>query len=692
MGKRFLKTDLLPVAEPTGAVPAKFWALLLFLPAVLWFFAPGLRPVFQDSLHPDYVLNRTVDGLVDAPTSGTLRLIGAWVADGNGISPAPGEDEAAIEADVPAGVWDRALVEVIGAPDSQWAVRFIRRGVQGETGELLIVSTLATQNLRNESTMEFGARSIPASERSAAPMIVRLEPRDAGRAAEGFALLRRIEVRTTADALHRLPIAPPDVVSLGMLPLLLALMFRIVFGLGMRRCISGALGFALLMGVVLLKNPDKTGFTWSIATGLAGALGVSALLASRGLARRRVLDLNAPREQWLSVGAGLLLVAILLGALSTRWEAFDLARREPLGWDATGYVEIALSGSGLYGTTQSFAPWIREPLLPWLLRIWFNVAPVTETSARLLALLLSLGAIAAVFAVGRKLFGLWPAAVAAAALAASPEWAAQGVRVLRLDLLVLALMGVFAARAWMEEREWWRAGALGAAGAAGMLTRLSFGTLALPVIAWEAWRRKWNPLEIALAVAVAVIPVLPHLAVNRTVDEAGDLFYSSSIHARYYLNQEFAGQEGYPSREDVQADAYAGGPVSTFAYFFRHHSIAGVIAGHIIGYWDRFVWGSPRALLFHGHEWLMLPGLLGAWVLWRDRKLWVLAWFVLAAFPVAFIASRGAVWRLGAEAHIVVLWIWALGVQEAVLFVAERVRLWRKGRAETGQTTENRAS
>jgi hypothetical protein len=662
---------LLSPPEPSALLPKRFWVLLACLPLAISFFRPGLAPLFNDSFHPDFLVNRTAASLLDATPEDAVRLVGAWAPHRDGLRPAPDAAEpAALEIHIPDGAWDRAVIEVIGAPDSVWAARFVRRMIDPERGDEVIVSTLASQNIVSEKPFTVPAGGVPASDRSVAPMTLRLEPRDPGRAAEGdrFALLRRVDLRVTSDLYNRLPIGLPDVLALGLLPMLVALMLRTVFGLASKRCLSGGLGFGLLFGVLLAKAPAHTGFVWSIATGLSVALAAHAVPAARGMTRAKVVELQIPREQWNALAAGLLLVFVLLVGLGQRWEAFETARRQPLGWDATGFVEIALSGRGLYETGQSFPPWVREPILPWLLRGWFQFAPVTESSARVLALGVSLVALAAVFLVGRRLFGWFPALVAALVLAWSPHWAANAVRVLRLDLLVLVLMGLLAVRLWWDETPYRRAVGIGLLGAVGMLTRLSTGVLALPVLAWEAWRRRWGAGEILLALALALVPVLPHLAFNRRASPDGDLFYSSSVHTRYYLNQEFAGQPGHPTVTEVAADPYAGEPVGVLAYFFRYHGVGEVLVGHVVGMWDRFVWGSPRVFLFHGHEWLMLPGLLGAWVLWRDRKAWVLGWFVLAVLPYAFIASRGAVWRLGGEAHVVVLWIWALGVQQAALW------------------------
>lgn len=77
----------------------------------------------------------------------------------------------------------------------------------------------------------------------------------------------------------------------------------------------------------------------------------------------------------------------------------------------------------------------------------------------------------------------------------------------------------------------------------------------------------------------------------------------------------------------------------------------------------------------------MIPGLVGAWAMLRDRKWWAAIWFGIIGFPFAFIARNWVTWRLGAEIMIFDAWVWALGVQAIVLY------LWalRKGKARDSE-------
>ena len=59
---------------------------------------------------------------------------------------------------------------------------------------------------------------------------------------------------------------------------------------------------------------------------------------------------------------------------------------------------------------------------------------------------------------------------------------------------------------------------------------------------------------------------------------------------------------------------------------------------------------------------MMLPGLIGAWLILCGENRWVALWFALASLPYLFIHSRGAPWRLGAEAHILAAWAWGAGI------------------------------
>lgn len=174
-----------------------------------------------------------------------------------------------------------------------------------------------------------------------------------------------------------------------------------------------------------------------------------------------------------------------------------------------------------------------------------------------------------------------------------------------------------------------------------MLLRLSAATLVLPALAWEMVRGRLAPREGLLAGVIAVVLVAPFLYASTRGGAGGDPLLAINTHAQYYT--------GTPGSF---ADVVLGGSPLDTAW------------RHLVGAWDRLVWGPPRVRLLFGHEWVMLPGLVGVWVLLRGPHRWIAAWVALWLVPYYAIASGTASWRLGAEVHLAIAWVWWLGVEQ----------------------------
>jgi hypothetical protein len=670
----------LAVVEPEKRlVPPQVWFLLVLLPVTLWLFGPGLSRMFRDPLVLDWVAE-TRAGRAGGGETAELAYEGTWVPAPGGLShqPAAPDERAAIELEVPPGPWDAGKLTLYAAPESVWTIRVTRETV--EDGAIRLESRNYTA-VQTDRTVVMDEGDFPDPAFGESGLRIRLLPVEPGRAAGGeFALFRGADVRISATRVNAV-LSLPDLVGIGVLAFVAAVVGRAFFGWSRKRAIPLGLGAGMLAAAALIWKPNESQGVAGLVAGLCAAGAIQSAMMARGIGvrRRRMLELS--REEWNRAAFAFSVGLVALFALQSRWQAFLEARRTPLSPDEAGFLMMALRGGPLYDTWQEFAPWVREPLFPWLLRLWLWVTPDSAASAHLLAMLLSVAAVAAVALVGARLFGGFVGIAAGLVLATSPEWAAEGTRVLRLNLSVLLLMGLVAVRREAGTRPWWRSGLGGLLAGMLVLTRISSLAFVVPVLAWEAWRRKWQPAEMILAGCLVAVPLLPHLGFNYRHQDSGDYFYSSTVHTRFYSNRDFAGTEGFPSREEVAADPYAGEPMSAGTYFLRHHGLVATAVGHVKGYWRLFVWGTLRERLARGHEWLLLPGLVGAWALWRRRDLWWIAgWFVLAMLPYAFIATRGAAWRLGGEAQVLSLWVWALGFQAGAMWVAVQIRVWRARR------------
>lgn len=660
-----------PSLDPTGRPPVLFDRTLAVLAAVavpllFLFSGPLLEPALSDSGYADATVNRAGwEALAEPAPPADLRLEGDWErVDGTAVLVGdPGD--AAVIVEVELGYWDRAEVMLRGAPGSKWRLgATLAPPVQGADVRRLLVP-----DVESGYPVEFEAADFPQDGALPTSVSLRFEPRESG------AVLASVRAHFRSERLNRLPFLP-DRVAAALLPFLVAALLRVALGAGAVRAGSGGAAAGLIALFLLLNTGDADRLVWGLAAGTALAAGSHAVLAARHPSLRRRGIAGAEAGELRQLGLWLLGTGAVLLALGFRWDAFVAARPQVPPNDAVGYIAIALGEGGLYQTSQDiYAPFVREPLFPWLLELWFALVPNTFAAARFGAMLVSVAAVAAFYAVGVRLFGSFVGTVAAGWIATRPEWAELGVSVLRLDVLVIGLCGLIACRAFLENRAGFRAAGWGVAGAALVLTRLSSIGPVIPLMGWEFWRRRWHPGEVALAVALLTLPVLPHLRFNAQEGD-GDPFYSSTFHTRFYLNRAHLDEPGWPTREEFRAFPYEGEPISVVEYFFRYHSIPELVAGHAVGAWNVFVWKGPREILFDGHEWLMLPGLLGGILLLRDRRRWITAWFVLVCGPYFFIHSQGASWRLGAEAQLLALWVWAFGVRAAGAWGGAKAKAW----------------
>ena len=181
----------------------------------------------------------------------------------------------------------------------------------------------------------------------------------------------------------------------------------------------------------------------------------------------------------------------------------------------------------------------------------------------------------------------------------------------------------------------------------------------------EAWRSNWRWRELGISLGLSILPLIPHLIYNANIS-GGNILYSSDVHTRYYLNFLMIGQEGFPTTlADWNADPYQGGVVGATA-FLKYLSPLTIIAMIVRGYFRIFCLEYPHGFLFFGKELLMAFGLVGAWSAWtRWRELWwVYLWFVVFMLPVSFIAAIHLDIRLAQPAAPIILFTWALGIQQ----------------------------
>ena len=261
-----------------------------------------------------------------------------------------------------------------------------------------------------------------------------------------------------------------------------------------------------------------------------------------------------PRHPWLVVGA----LFALLCAVTAVWVSVD---RRPPAWDHANHLERAVECYRILSQpghdrlreildVSSFYPPITA-CAAGLLYFVFPIAPLTAQAVMLGFLALGL---AAVFALGRRLFDSETGLLAAFFFGTAP-FVIFSLTNFQLDL-PLASMVAAALYALVRSEGFSRPGwsmALGVALGLGMVTKPPFAGYVLPAFCWPLWqalrsgdrRRRLGWLGVALVVGVAIalpwygprIVGLPIQAANRSFKqaaEAGQAGYLSAESLLYY--------------------------------------------------------------------------------------------------------------------------------------------------------------
>jgi hypothetical protein len=647
--KRRRAADSTPTTVEPPPIAALLGLLAFVLLAVLWF---GVRPAFEDPATFDVeIIHRPAHGT--APRG--VEFLGPWKAAAGGMVPA-GPD-ARLRIDAGPGEWRRVDVELAGDVRAQWAVR-VQRDHSRVTRLGYTAGTILTLDEDElPGVAEFGA-----------PLTVELEPRGEPAGAR----VDRIRLRLGTESVKARGSIPalPGLLAGPLIPLLLAgfLFFAGRRSAGQAALLGAVLGTAL--AILAARQHQLLVALWAAAAAFAVGGSVGALL--KWLRTRRTDPAGAVAllraAEWLAVAA------LVLLALWTRWEQLLDARTLPLRPDAAGYRDIALHGS-FYETAQAHAPWVREPLFPALLRIWFAIAPDTAFSCRFATILPALVLVVLTWLLGRAVASPVAGLIAAGFVALNPFMAGVSVEGLRDDVLAVLLLLALLVPRWLADAPWRRAVALGLLMAAMGLTRLNGLFLMVPILGWWAWRGRWNVGEIAAALALAFLPVLPHLAYNARIGD-GDLLYSSSVHTRYYLNLINLGRDGYPADMAAwMADPYAGPVVGGLSLITTDP--VGALVRIVRGYIDLYAWRFPHGMLFAGRELPMVAGLVGFWFLFRRRDfLETVAAHVLLMLPVALIAGIRLDYRLAVGVAPLLLVIWGEGVWQTAVAAWRVVAGW----------------
>ncbi len=193
-----------------------------------------------------------------------------------------------------------------------------------------------------------------------------------------------------------------------------------------------------------------------------------------------------------------------------------------------------------------------------------------------------------------------------------------------------------------------------AVGSAAALTHLTFFiTILGMVLVYNGVRRfrgAWSGRDIGVSIAVYAaiwMVAMPYLLFNH--HETHAFFAPLRNDARFWRNTEFAGQPGYPTRQQVMESPYTGEPITPSEYVIRKHSLPEVVGRYLKGYGYAFFKYIPRLYRFippfeflRYAVWLTVPGVIACHFIRKEGYFFLFAGLT-TLLPNAFILPLDAV-------------------------------------------------
>ncbi|MFH0794849.1 MAG: glycosyltransferase family 39 protein [bacterium] len=577
----------------------QLWAVVL-LALLQWReFEPLFLPYSQDGREK----NVTRDNF----DKQAVELSGPWVKLDEGWGLAPGEkgsavfdfrkhprEGATLALEIPA----RELADVHVAVESG-----------GQRRELSAEELKSGRPIDLSSMVEGGKRLSISLDASASPS-----------AAQGVAIVKSINLTLTSSVPGWLPNLPPWMAFL-FLPGVLA-------GFGARQkwrewVTLGIGGIALLvLGVFqssLGRNAQVLVYLFYLLVPVAWGVAIS---------KQRVKD-------WQPFLLRLTLAAICVYGLALRWDALDQIKAEKLRGDATTYRLIAEN------MRHPFDTGLREPVQIWAVWLTEKIFAPSDWDIRLMTILLSLAVVAATGIVGTRWFSPPVGLGAALFIATNKEIIFQSVSGLRLEIYMLCLLGFlgFLFRERSSRPSWKTGVGAGVWGGLLCLQLLSALSIFTAFTILVALVKRWRWCAVAMAFALTGLMVAPHMINNYFIFGFKDPFFSVNIHVRFYRNMEFAGQPGFPTKEEFQRYSYAGKHISSAQYIFGLHT-PGEVASRIYKGLYRCLFGENlMSALMGGQTSLLGLYLLGILALAVRRQWLFLCALILMELPTSFLAA-----------------------------------------------------
>jgi len=284
---------------------------------------------------------------------------------------------------------------------------------------------------------------------------------------------------------------------------------------------------------------------------------------------------------------GMLCVVIMVLAAYLRWNELVRIAGTPILGDAQGYFDYAkkmdlFSENGFY--SAQFEK--REPLYILIVKMFFLVFGVSATHLRFVSFVFSLVTVYLTYTIGKEWFNEIIGLTASFIISVHPYLIDLSVRGLREEWftsLLLLLIYYGYVKGHMDYR--WRTVITGLLLGCILLTRseslfmVAIIMITYPVVA----RSKWNYGMVFAALLLGIVLFIPHQ--YNMYKTYGDPFYTVNQYTRFYANREFAGQPGFPTKEELAKEGmYTGRKITPIGYYFLLHTPSQFIYYSIVGF------------------------------------------------------------------------------------------------------------
>ena len=289
------------------------------------------------------------------------------------------------------------------------------------------------------------------------------------------------------------------------------------------------------------------------------------------------------REKFLRV----VFVLIIMLAAYLRWNEVVRVSGTHIAGDANGYLQYAqkmelFSDNGFY--SAQFEK--REPLYIFIVKLFFLVFGVSGTHLGFVSFVFSLVTVYLTYKIGKEWLNEIVGLIAASILAVHPYLIELSARGLRAEwFTAILLLFVYCGYVNCAMTSYWRAVSTGFLAGCILLTRseslpmLVMLLLLYPLLA----KTKWNYKMVLITFLLASVMWVPHLYSVYKVQ--GDPLYTANQYARFYANREFAGQPGFPTKEELATQGmYTGRKITPIEYYCSLHTPWQLVEYSIVGF------------------------------------------------------------------------------------------------------------